>query len=70
MSLLFVALTRLQTSAARSWGAAGAGTANIANIAQSRHPRKNIIDINNIIICYCTVKTIQMLQLRPFKCYS
>ena len=24
----------------------------------------------NIIRFYCTVKTIKMLQLRPFKCYS
>ena len=32
-----------------------------------RPPRNNII---NIISCYCTVKTIEMLQLRPFKCYS
>ena len=32
--------------------------ANIANIAQLRHPRKNIINMNHIISCYCTVKTI------------
>ena len=30
----------------------------------------NINNINNIISCYCTVKTIYMLQLRPCKCYS
>ena len=34
---------------------------NITNIS---------VDINNDISCYCTVKTIEMLQLRPFRNYN
>ena len=32
--------------------------------------RPKSYDVNSIIMCYCTIKTIRMLQLRPFRCYS